>query len=357
MAQCIAKTSEGRPCQIPAPEGKKYCHIHRRQRIWRLVTISSLFSVGLVILGTVSDVLGIVDFFGKHNNNTNIISVSSATSTNDFSPNTLSSPNAAPQNTPDAQQISIYNLVGSIMVNDIGYANLDGAGAEEVIITSTQTTSPFLPYISVFSYFDDVKKWLQVLHLEDDMHCGFHFDFLNLKSDNSRQLLVYRECGSGSFVYLEIFEYQGFKFMSSLYKPPDAIGHSTVHVVNQQLFVISNLYNKFYLFKWDGARVNLAETEMELPPNTKEVHYWRNGDDVVFSEDYVDVVIGQLILFIHDKEKDTDFCAGAISTNTAFLEFTEYPNALIPRNSGYTSVTVACKFQPAVANIDIVINK
>lgn len=158
MAQCVAKTSEGRPCQIPAPEGKRYCHIHRKQRIWRLVTISSIFSIGLVILGLVSDVLGILDFVGKHNDKPNIPIVLSATSTSSFNPNSFSTLNVAPQNTPDARQISIYSLVGSIMVNDIGYANLDGLGAEEVIITSTQTTSLFLPYISVFSYFDDVKN-------------------------------------------------------------------------------------------------------------------------------------------------------------------------------------------------------
>lgn len=189
------------------------------------------------------------------------------------------------------------------------------------------------------------------------MHCGFHFDFLNMKGDNSRQLLVYRECGSGSFVYLEIFEYQGFKFTNSLYRPPDEIGHSTVQVVNQQLYVVSYVYNEFYYFKWDGARVNMQEITMELPTNTKEVHYWRNGDNIVFSEDYVDVKIGQLVFFIHDKEKDTDFCGGDIYANTAFLDFTEYPNVLIPRTIGNTSVTVACKFQPAVANIDVVINK
>jgi hypothetical protein len=48
MAQCTTKkTKEGTPCQIPAREGQKNCHIHRRQRMWRWI-LSRLGIAGML---------------------------------------------------------------------------------------------------------------------------------------------------------------------------------------------------------------------------------------------------------------------------------------------------------------------
>jgi hypothetical protein len=65
MAQCIAKTKDGTPCQISVREGQGYCHIHRRQRIWRIVLSASVIgAVSLGFLGFVANVAGILDFLG-----------------------------------------------------------------------------------------------------------------------------------------------------------------------------------------------------------------------------------------------------------------------------------------------------
>jgi formylglycine-generating enzyme required for sulfatase activity len=56
MAQCSAKTKGGKPCQNSVKEGQKFCHVHRNQRLVRLV------SAGVAILGVVSGIVGILDY-------------------------------------------------------------------------------------------------------------------------------------------------------------------------------------------------------------------------------------------------------------------------------------------------------
>src|SRR5262245_46286414 len=65
MPQCAAKTKDGSPCQIPAREGKKYCHIHRRERLFRFT--ASFSAIGLVLLGilaVIADLTGVLGYFG-----------------------------------------------------------------------------------------------------------------------------------------------------------------------------------------------------------------------------------------------------------------------------------------------------
>ena len=261
-------------------------------------------------------------------------------------PTSSSSPTATsfPTDTVDARQVSIAILVGGLYPNrPVGYINLDGVGPEEIVITDTDNAS-MKYYISVFAYLENDKEWSQVLYLRDEMACPYKFDFLNLKKDNSRQLLIYQECGTGSFVYLEIYEYRGFKYSNLLYKLPDPI-NGLVEVVNQEAYITSYLYNKLYYLEWNGERVNIQETTFQLPTSTKEVHFWREGDELVFSENYIELDIGQLVHFIHNVEKDTDFCGADIRADSSYLDFTEYPNVLSAKISGYTSVSVDCKFQ------------
>jgi len=65
MAECAAKSKDGKPCKIPTREGQRYCHIHRRQRIWRWIisaTAIGLFALG--ILGFAANITGLLDYFG-----------------------------------------------------------------------------------------------------------------------------------------------------------------------------------------------------------------------------------------------------------------------------------------------------
>jgi len=65
MKQCAAKTKEGTPCHIPARDGQKYCHIHKRQIVWRWI-LSGL-GIGTLSLGVLSfaaNITGVLGYLG-----------------------------------------------------------------------------------------------------------------------------------------------------------------------------------------------------------------------------------------------------------------------------------------------------
>lgn len=64
MAQCLAKTKDEKPCQIPAVKGRKYCHVHLRQKIWRgIFSLAAIGAVLLGILGFIANITGILGYF------------------------------------------------------------------------------------------------------------------------------------------------------------------------------------------------------------------------------------------------------------------------------------------------------
>lgn len=65
MAQCTAKTKGGNLCQVPVKDGQRFCHIHRRQSIFR-VTISLTFIIGIILTGIahLADIAGLLDYVG-----------------------------------------------------------------------------------------------------------------------------------------------------------------------------------------------------------------------------------------------------------------------------------------------------
>jgi hypothetical protein len=61
----MAKTKDGNLCQIPARTGQKYCHVHRKQRLWRIIVSSSAIgAIALGILGFIANITGILDYLG-----------------------------------------------------------------------------------------------------------------------------------------------------------------------------------------------------------------------------------------------------------------------------------------------------
>lgn len=65
MAQCIAKTKDGKLCQIPAQDGERYCHVHRRQQLIRnVLSLSALGALLLGAIGLTANIMGILSFFG-----------------------------------------------------------------------------------------------------------------------------------------------------------------------------------------------------------------------------------------------------------------------------------------------------
>ena len=65
MAQCNAKTKDGSLCQIPARDRQKYCHIHRRQRLWRIIlSASAIGAIILGLIGFIANITGVLGYFG-----------------------------------------------------------------------------------------------------------------------------------------------------------------------------------------------------------------------------------------------------------------------------------------------------
>jgi len=65
MAQCNAKTKDGRLCQIPAQDGQRYCHVHRKQRLIRnALSLSALGALLLGAIGLIANIMGILGYIG-----------------------------------------------------------------------------------------------------------------------------------------------------------------------------------------------------------------------------------------------------------------------------------------------------
>ena len=64
MGQCAAKTKDGTPCQISTRDGQKYCHVHRRKSLFRVTASFSALGLLLGILAFVSDITGVLSYFG-----------------------------------------------------------------------------------------------------------------------------------------------------------------------------------------------------------------------------------------------------------------------------------------------------
>jgi tetratricopeptide (TPR) repeat protein len=65
MTLCNDKNKQGNPCQIRVRDGKKYCHVHRRERFFRAITSISAIGVLLVgILGFIADITGVLSYTG-----------------------------------------------------------------------------------------------------------------------------------------------------------------------------------------------------------------------------------------------------------------------------------------------------
>jgi len=64
MALCVATTKEGTPCQLPVREGRKYCHVHAKQRRKRLlVGISSIAGIIIAVFTIFGNLAEIAQLF------------------------------------------------------------------------------------------------------------------------------------------------------------------------------------------------------------------------------------------------------------------------------------------------------
>lgn len=62
--QCLAKTKNGKPCQISAVKGQKYCHVHLKQNFWRrIISVAAICAMLLGVIGFIANITGILGYF------------------------------------------------------------------------------------------------------------------------------------------------------------------------------------------------------------------------------------------------------------------------------------------------------
>lgn len=262
-----------------------------------------------------------------------------------------SAPEAEVHSATDSQDVDIASLFPNLDISsyktDVRYVNMDGFGSNEIIVYGEKNSSG--NFIDVFS-FDASNEWRRVLHVTKVGSCGIgfsccglEFDFLNLYKNTSRQLLVYQQCGSGSFLSLQVYQYRGLSFAESVFETKDPIYQGVVSVVNEELYVTSYIGEQFFHLLSTNSVVSMETLSIDLPDNIHKVHYWRGETSIIFSGNLQDVQIGDFILFIHDRDKDVTSCAGDLRLDSEYLAFTEYPNMFTTLKSGKTYIVLACR--------------
>jgi len=260
----------------------------------------------------------------------------------------------------NAQQVNISEFIDfpfSLENGELWYANLDGKGTDEIIVIGADQSDYWSPaFVILLAYFDDTRTWQSVLHLVDNKLCGFHAGILDLKKDSTRQLLIYQQCGSGSFISFDIYQFRGLKFAELLYRLSEPSGHSIVEIAGGELYLTSYLDYDLYHYYWSGSTVEVESIPAaSLPSNLEEVYYYREGDSVLFSDNVLVINAGDFVRFIHDDIDDTEPCYGVASVDDKFFEYTEYPNVILSKASGMTTIYLYCQMQPAGGVLKVVI--
>ncbi len=123
MAQCNAKTKDGRFCQIPAQDGQRYCHIHRRQQLIR--NVLSLSALGALLLGAVGLIANIMGILGYIGINPEPSSGPSPTITFNNTPNVVTSTASPPLATTPKISVEPLLVLHEMFSNSMGCINGD----------------------------------------------------------------------------------------------------------------------------------------------------------------------------------------------------------------------------------------
>jgi hypothetical protein len=125
MAQCNAKTKDGRLCQIPAQDSQRYCHVHRRQRLIR--NVLSFSALGALLLGTVgliANIMGILGYFGL-NPEPSPLPTPTIVSNTSIAPTELTSTASPPLATTPKLSVEPLLVLNEVFSNSMGCTNGD----------------------------------------------------------------------------------------------------------------------------------------------------------------------------------------------------------------------------------------
>ena len=209
----------------------------------------------------------------------------------------------------------------------------------------TTSKSEYDHSIDVFGYMPDDGTWQRLLHYqprpEDIPGCDIGFGLLNLSDAETRQLVIHRQCGSGGYLDFEIYGFRGLDVPELMYQSPEPVPARVV-IANEQLYVEGG--DRLIHYYLDNDQVKSEPIVFALPPDTQTITWWREGDEVVLSQESVVINIGGLVQFVHADDKDPGDCDTRLLADGTFLEFTDYPNVIRAFKPGDGHVMVECLF-------------
>lgn len=215
---------------------------------------------------------------------------------------TLFTQTPGPTPTINSHEVQVESLMEPpIEVVEKSIVNLDGAGPDEIIVHYEDTSienhvsSSSLEELEeregliVFSYSES-EGWHPVLQLPKlEAGCGFYYGdygIVDLFQNESRQLVVWLNCGTGYFLNFEIYQYRGLGFLERIYinEPQDSLTgefnyqwmESGIYIANEQLFVSHP--QGLYQYIWEDERIVAVENAIDPGPNGVVVEYWVNSD-------------------------------------------------------------------------------
>jgi hypothetical protein len=218
-----------------------------------------------------------------------------------------------PTATPNAFDVRPEDLTGDdreIVQSDI--VNLDGMGPHEIVMRwhNTDYTNKYEDKsLDVFA-FEPSAGWQPVLRLSELQNAGClnlpDFGIINLLNDDTRQLAVWTQCGSGSYVTLELYKFEGLSSMWRIWSShTDGADidwlESVPQVRNEKLFVVHQ--DGLYQYIWDNG--NLRRIEIPIDPGSSgiTVEFWFDGERVQVSQPNVILEVGQVLYLKYAQEK------------------------------------------------------
>lgn len=195
-----------------------------------------------------------------------------------------------PTPTPNAYAVAIDAFVEpntSVLAYQV--VNLDGLGPDEIVIRweyDQPTETLTLGGVDVVAWTGET--WKNVLRLKElEYNCGVYwgeFGIVNLFHDQTRQLVTWLQCGTGSFLSLEIYKYQGLGLFDRIYKTPDPLTgqpenrwmESVPLIFNETLYIVHA--SELYKYSWVAGDLIGEKAELDLGASGVTVDYWM-GDD------------------------------------------------------------------------------
>ncbi|MCC6607880.1 MAG: hypothetical protein IT327_32035 [Anaerolineae bacterium] len=267
-----------------------------------------------------------------------------------------------PTPTVNSHEVQVESLMDpQIKVVEKSIVNLDGAGPDEIIVHYEDTSienhvsSSSLEELEeregliVFSYSGS-EGWRPVLRLPNlEAGCGFYFGdygIVDLFQNESRQLVVWLNCGTGYFLNFEIYQYRGLGFLERIYinEPQDSLTgefnyqwmESGIYIANEQLFVSHP--QGLYQYIWEDEKIVAVENAVDPGPNGVVVEYWVNSDgSLQASQEVVTLKLGQYLYLKQIEGGNYPDDPRIQFSNIDVLSF-EAPAIYIAKNIGTTDI-------------------